>query len=190
MSTDPGTERATGSIPPDDVERAVAALLEDNARARAELIEAIAGLSEQERRERWADGWSLYEIVAHIAAWQDGFAAALECAVRGERPQVPGFDSSLADATDRYNAIVAAAVTDVSWEDLLSRLETARARHEAAVRSVPAAIPADRFEDGRSARRLASSANHDREHIPEILAWRRRRGLQDAAGGHVHPGVQ
>lgn len=158
----------------DEVALAVAAILDDNAQARAELLRALADLPDERRRERWLDGWSLYEILAHIVAWQDGFAHALELAVRGERPQVPGYDSALDDATDRFNAVVADAVPGATWEALMAQLEAAQRRHEAAVRSVVGAIPADRFAAGRSARRLASSAEHDREHIPEILEWRRR----------------
>ena len=161
----------------DEVARAVAVLLDENSRARAELLDAIEGLSDDRRCERWFDDWSIYEIIAHLAAWQDGFATALEGAVRGERPQVPGFDPLLEDATDRYNANVAESVPGTTWEQMMVRLDAARAHHEAAVRSVPDRIPADRFEEGRSTRRLASSANHDREHTPEILEWRAREGI-------------
>lgn len=161
---------------PDPVAEIVASLLEGNARARAEFAEAIAGLSDEQRRERWfgegGERWSLREIVAHLAAWEDGFAAALELAVRGERPQVPGYDSSLEDATDRFNDAVTDALGDVSWDGLLVRLDLGAERHDAALRSVPGAIPPDRFEDGRAARRLATASNHYEEHTPAILEWR------------------
>ena len=161
----------------DEVAQAVAALLEENAAARAELLDAIEGLSDDRRRERWFDDWSIYEMIAHLAAWQDGFATALEGAVRGERPQVPGYEPLLEDATDRYNANVAESVPGTTWEQMMVRLEAAREHHEAAVRSIVGRLTADRFQEGRSARRLASSARHDREHIPDILAWREREGI-------------
>ena len=65
--------------------RTVAAILEDNARTRAELLRALDGLPDERRREHWYGGWSLHEVLAHLAAWQDGFAAALELAVRPVR---------------------------------------------------------------------------------------------------------
>jgi hypothetical protein len=164
----------------DPVAEIVADLLDGNARARAAFAEAIGGLSEAQRRERWYgegdEWWSLYEIVAHLAAWEDGFAAALELAVQGERPQVPGYDSSLEDATDRFNAAVTDALAEVTWDGLLVRLDLGAERHDAAVRSVPGALPLDRFEEGRSARRLAVVFKHYEEHIPAILGWRAAAG--------------
>ena len=166
---------------PDSVAPDVARLLERNARARAEFAQAIAGLPEERRRERWFgegdEWWSLYEIVAHLAAWEDGFAAALELGVRGERPQVPGYDSTLEDATDRFNATVTDALAEVTWDGLLVRLALGAERHDAALRSVVGALTADRFEEGRSARRLATASNHYEEHLPDILDWRRREGI-------------
>ena len=152
-----------------------------NDRAHAAFAQAIAALPEERRRERWYgegdEWWSLYEIVAHLAAWEDGFATALDLAVRGERPQVPGYDSSLEDATDRFNATVTYALADVTWNGLLVRLELAAEHHDAALRSVVGALTPDRFEAGRSARRLADAANHYDEHTPAILDWRRREGI-------------
>lgn len=165
----------------DPVASAVATLLEENDRAHAAFAQAIAGLPEERRRERWYgegdEWWSLYEIVAHLAAWEDGFATALDLAVRGERPQVPGYDSSQPDATDRFNAAATDALAEVTWAGLLVRLELAAEHHDAALRSVVGALTPDRFEEGRSARRLATASTHYEEHIPAILDWRRREGI-------------
>ena len=81
--------------PDPQVARDVAAMLEENARTRAAFLAALDGVPESRIPDRWFDGWSLREIVAHVAAWEDGFATALELATRGERSVVPGFDSSL-----------------------------------------------------------------------------------------------
>ena len=165
--------RATDGIS-GGIEAEVAAVLEENRRARAELIAAIDALPPQRRRERWYGEWSLHEILAHLAAWQDGFAHALERLARGERPQVPGYEPSLPDADDRFNARVVERNAALSWEELLARLRAARERHEVAVAALVDTLPPDRFAEGRAARRLASQFNHDREHIPAILDWRRR----------------
>ncbi len=165
---------------PEPIATTVTSIIRGNTEARAAFAEALAGLSDAERRVRWFDGWSLHEIVAHIAAWEDGFAEALELAVRGERPQVPGFDSSLEDATDSFNADVVAALAGVSWDGLLIRLDLGASRHDAAVRSVVGALTPDRFEEGRSARRLATVAGHYNEHLPHIVEWRARAGRSNA----------
>jgi len=166
------------ATPPDaQVAQDVALLLDENARARAALHAAIEGVPEARLLDRWFEGWSLREIIAHVAAWEDGFAAALESAVRGERPVIPGYENGLDDATDRFNARVVAALGETPWTEIRMRLQASAARHDAALRSVAASLTADRFEAGRSARRLASAARHYEEHTPDILAWRRREGI-------------
>ena len=169
----PGEPRA-GAPASQALSAEAAAVLEANQRARAELIGAIDALPAERRRERWYGEWSLHEILAHLGAWQDGFAHALERLARGERPEVPGYEPSLPDADDRFNAVAVAKNAQRSWEDLLAQLRAARERHEAAVCALVDTLPPDRFVEGRAARRLASQFNHDREHIPAIIEWRRR----------------
>ncbi|TAK81115.1 MAG: DinB family protein [Dehalococcoidia bacterium] len=158
----------------------VEAVLEANRAARAELLTVLDALTDEQHREVWFGTWSLHELIAHIAAWQDGFALAVEQMLRGERPAIPGFDSAVDDseATDRFNATVAEGASAKSWETLLSELRSARERHEAVVRRIPGVLDPDRFVEGRTARRLADSANHDREHIDAILEWRRSKGYR------------
>ncbi len=157
----------------------IAPVIEDNHATRAELLEAIDALPPARRREIAFDAWNLEQVLAHLIAWQDGYAAALECIARGERPVVPGFESGIDDgeATDRFNERAVEAASGLSWETLLGRLRAARERHDAAVRALAGRIGTDRFVEGRAAWRLASSAVHDREHIPAILAWRREQGI-------------
>lgn len=165
---------------PEALRAQVDAVLAANRAARAELLTAFNALTEEQRREVWYGTWSLHELIAHIAAWQDGFALALEQMLAGERPAIPGFDPGIEDnaATDAFNAAVAVGASAKSWEMLLGELSAARQRHEAVVRRIPGALDPDRFAEGRTARRLADSANHDREHIDAILEWRKSRGYR------------
>lgn len=153
----------------------VAEVIEANQAARAELMEAVDALAPERRRETWYGEWSIHDILAHLYEWQDGFAHALERMARGERPEIPDYNPE--DSDDVFNAMTTARHRDRTWEDLLTRMRAARERHEAAVRNLVGRIPPDRFEEGRTARRLADSAEHDREHIPAILAWRREQGI-------------
>ena len=157
----------------------IAPVLEANRATRAALLAAIDALPAARRDERAFDAWALHDVLAHLVAWQDGYAAALECIARGERPIVPGFEPGLDDAaaTDRFNARAVEAAAGESWDVLLARLDAARERHERAVRALAGRLDAERFVEGRTARRLASSAAHDEEHIPAILAWRQREGI-------------
>ncbi|MCA9856828.1 MAG: hypothetical protein KC458_06075, partial [Dehalococcoidia bacterium] len=63
------------------------------------------------------------------------------------------------------------------WEELMAHLRAARERHEAAVKNLVGRLPAERFEEGRTARNLSDTAGHDREHIEPILQWRREQQI-------------
>lgn len=153
----------------------VPTILEANQAARADLIAAVDALTPARRQERWFGTWSIHDILAHLYEWQNGHAHALERMARGLRPEIPDYDPDTGD--DPYNALVVERNRHLAWEELLAHLRAARERHEAAVRNLVGRLPADRFDEGRTARRLADSAEHDREHIAPILAWRREQGI-------------
>jgi len=151
----------------------ISEIIEANQQARAQLIEAVDALTPEQRLHSWfgPEAWSLHDIVAHIYEWQNGFAHALERVARGERPEIPDYNPDEPD--DTYNALVVERNRHLGWEELLAHLRAARERHEAAVRNLAINITPERFEPGRTARRLANSGEHDHEHIPAILEWRR-----------------
>lgn len=151
------------------------AALEENAIARAELIEACDALSESHRLERWYGdrGWSLHDIVAHIAVWQDAAARGLEQIARGEPPDIEGWHGD----DDAYNAATVALFASAPWHEVLTALRHARERHVAASEALHAAVDPAALEEGAPARRLLQfPASHDREHVPAIVEWRRERG--------------
>ena len=159
---------------------ALDALIEANDGARAELLNAIDSLPRSLRDRGWFGpaGWSVRDILAHMARWQDGWASALEAIARGERPSIPGYEPNANDpgaADAAYNAESVAQASGLPWERVLSLLHEARARHTAAVRGL-AALDPDRYAEGRAARRLADAAAHDREHGALIVEWRVREG--------------
>lgn len=166
--------------PPQGLRAQVDAVLEANRAARAELLAAMDALTAEQRREVWFGTWSLHEIVAHIAAWQEGYAIGLEQIRAGGRPEIPGFDRTIddAEATDRFNAAAAERARGESWETLMGSLRAAREHHEQAVEALSDSLDPERFTPGRAARRLAEAANHDREHIHAILEWRTGKGYR------------
>ncbi len=154
----------------------LAALIEANAQERAALLTAVDALPATRRTERWYGEWSLRDIVAHLAVWQDGWAAALEALTRGERPLVPLFEEG--DSGAAFNAARAAEHTDDSWEQVMDLLRRARQRHEAAVRGLAGAVEPERYAEGRTAHRLAAMpGTHDHTHSEPILEWRREQRL-------------
>ena len=157
------------------------AVLEQNAAARAELLDAIDALPGERRLEGWygPSQWSVKDILAHIARWQEGWTVALEAIARAERPSIPGFEPNPDDpdaAEAAYNADSVALSRGDAWEVVMGRLREARERHEGAVRGLRVLDP-DRYAEGRTAHRLADGATHDREHLPAILEWRREQSL-------------
>ncbi len=148
-------------------------LLAENAKARAELLEAVDAIPAAKRLEPSIDEWSVRDIIVNIAAWQDGWAHALELIAQGERPRVPGFEDNDIDA---YNAMKQREAADESWEQSMARLRAARERHEAAVRGLRVVDP-ERYEPGKTAHRISNTAEHDREHIEQIAEWRRTQGI-------------
>lgn len=154
---------------------ATAEVIEANQAARADLIAAVDALSPERRAERWYGEWSVHDILAHLYEWQNGFAHGLERMARGERPEIPDYDPETGD--DQFNAIVVERNRHLTWEELLAHLRAARERHEAAVRNLVGRLPADRFEPGRTAHRLADTASHEREHTAPILEWRQEQGI-------------
>jgi hypothetical protein len=160
----------------DPVASAVDTLIEANRSARAALLEAVDGLTEAQQGEGWfgEEQWSVRDLLAHIYEWQNGFAHALERVARGERPEIPDYNPEDPDGV--FNAMATERNRRLTWEDLLGHLRAARERHEAAVRILVGMIDSDRFVEGRTAHRLADSAEHDHEHTPAILEWRRQQG--------------
>lgn len=148
--------------------------IEANAAARAELLEAVDGLTEAQRRAVWCGTWGVHDIVAHLVRWQDTIASGLEVLARGKRPMLPEYEGD----DDAFNAESARRFRDTSWEALLAALMQAREHHEAASKALVGQVSADRVEEGKTGRRfLFHPSNHEPEHIKDILRWRRESGL-------------
>jgi uncharacterized damage-inducible protein DinB len=153
----------------------ITAAIEANAVARAALVEACDALSDARRLEGWFGerGWSLHDIVAHIAVWQDAAARGLEQLARGEAPDVEGWHGD----DDAYNAATVELFASAPWPEVLTALRHARERHAAASEGLRTTSVAVNLEEAGQARRfLFLPSTHDREHIAAILEWRRGHG--------------
>jgi hypothetical protein len=148
-------------------------LLEQNARARAELMDAVDALPADRRNEAALDGWSAQEMLAHVAVSQDGRAEALEMIARGEAPHVGVFAQGDPVA---FLATLRAEAAGERWEQVLGRLRASRERHEAAIRGLRV-LEQERYQPGRIAHRVADVATFDLERAERIRAWRREQGL-------------
>lgn len=103
-----------------------AALLAREAEAFAGWSAAIAGVDPEAQR---SDGWTLREVVAHLAAWQRLTAARLERLADGVPTDAPDWDA--------FNADVRARAAGQSWAAVSAEAEAARAALRATVERLP-----------------------------------------------------
>ena len=117
------------------------------------------------------DGWSVKDVLAHIAVWEARCASWLESVARGvtpERPEVKDVDAS--------NARDYAAAKDAPLATVLAQSQDAHAAMVQAVEALSEADLADETRFGWPASQMASSNSdeHYREHIEQIEAWKRQ----------------
>jgi uncharacterized damage-inducible protein DinB len=155
-------------------------LLSAMASARAELLEAIAGLSDEQLLEPGVAGpWSVRDVLQHISLWEAELVRLLAHVEQGRKPIGERWSGNLdLDALNaKWHAETADRPLDRVQDDFhavrrqtLRRLETLsdgdleRVRPQAWLRKRPLWqwIAEETFE-------------HDAEHAAEIRAWRRAR---------------
>ena len=138
----------------------------------AALLDAVDGLSEEQMTRVWYGDWSVRDILAHVAGWHREEIAMLERMARGERPVPESTDYTDDDA---WNARFVAKWRAASAGEVLAELKATKEAYVAAA----SRLPEERFEEGRTARRLVQQGciEHYREHADEIRAWREKEGL-------------
>jgi len=148
------------------------ALLREMEAGFADLLSTVDGLSEEQMTRVWYGDWSVRDILAHVAGWHREEIAMLERMARGERPVPESADYTDDDA---WNARFVAKWRAASAGEVLAELKATKEAYVAAA----SRLPEERFEEGRTARRLVQQGciEHYREHADEIRAWREKEGL-------------
>jgi hypothetical protein len=130
------------------------------------LLRELQDVPEAKLTEPFLGSWSARELMVHFAGWYDMMGLAMERMARGERPAPEGVNLGDADA---MNAQYVEQARGKSVAAVRKDLETGKARFEAGVK----ALPADRFEEGKTAMRILQTlAGHPHEHLGEIRAWK------------------
>lgn len=122
------------------------------------------------RRPRTQDAWSIKDVLAHIAAWEEEGTRRLRCIARGQIGRVHFYDD-MAEA-DRFNAGAVAADRRRSLPATLKRLARVRADLVTALRRLPADAlrdPAHRYPVVHWLPEFAWT--HEEGHQREIRAW-------------------
>lgn len=136
-----------------------------------EFHEAYGGLSEEELLEPGVTGeWSVRDLIAHIAWWEEEALKHLPLILDGGRPQRYSVKYGGIDA---FNAMMTRQKRDLSLDEVLDESEETHRRLVAYIRS----IPADAFVgDTRARRRLRlDTYGHYPIHTRDIREWRERR---------------
>ena len=137
---------------------------------------AIEGLDDAQLTRIWFGDWGVKDIVAHVLGWERAMTTMLQRLARGERPTAEGDDYSDTDAT---NARFTSEFAPIGANTVLAAWSQ---RHMVFVKAAQA-VPGDRFgEDNgkpKTANRLvgAGGAEHYREHMGQIKAWREKEGI-------------
>ncbi len=161
---------------PEDVEtwtraRVISAL----ASARAELLEAIAGLTPREAEKALAQGrWNTRETVLHLVARDRARLREMEAARAG----TPASWQNLGrEETARLNAQELGALRAYSWEQALAMLDATRRELQERLATVPEEPLAVWQPSHPFGWMFDALHRHDRHHAEIIRRWRAAAGI-------------
>lgn len=139
----------------------------------------VMGLNDAEKLRPLLDGWSVKDILAHIAAWLREGAGALERLARGEDVPPDTLDCDL----DARNARFAELWREALVQDVETELHLAKEAFVSAMRSLPDAA----FAEGGAARSIVfeEGIDHFKEHAQQVFEWKER----EKVGRPVPPGM-
>ena len=143
-------------------------------RSRAATLRLLARIPEADLlRPRTQGAWSVKDVLAHVAAWEEEGTRRLRLLARGQGHRMVWYET-MADA-DRYNARVVRAARRTPLRAMLRRLARARGGLVAALRRVPVRAIGDPSPGLPVTRWLREFAwTHEAGHRREIRAWWQR----------------
>jgi hypothetical protein len=147
-------------------------LLEELESSFSDLKQAMAGLTHQQKLERWFGDWCVYDICSHMVGWHHEMDDALDRISRGEKPTPEGADYGDSDA---WNARFIETWVQSSGEAVQQELDVSKELFVEAARQVPD----EKYEEGRAAYRIltGTGTEHYREHAGAIREWRQAQGI-------------
>jgi hypothetical protein len=151
--------------------RAADGLLAELAEARAGLKSVLDGIPESDMTQPVDGTWSVKDMLAHIASWDELGATDLARAARGHVPVLASFKD---EEIDDWNASLMRGRTLFSLPQALYELEDRRTRLVETLQ----ACPEDLVAGPLVARLCEVIIEHDGLHAKEIGDWRRAAGGQ------------
>ena len=138
--------------------------------ARRELNRTIAGMRPDEMSVCMMEDWSVKDLLAHVAFWEEIAIPDFERAARGHAPALANFDPK---NVDTWNALAMSMRRRFSAEQVLFELAAMR---EAMIARLDY-LPDTTFASGWVPAYCGISARHDRDHAKHIREWREKAGV-------------
>jgi hypothetical protein len=140
-------------------------------RSRAATLALVARMPrELATRPRSQGAWSVKDLLAHIAAWEEEGVRRLRLIAQGHPERVVWYETTA--AVDRYTTRAVRAARTASLPQLVTRLARARAGLVRALRRLPPPALADPTHARPVTVWLEEFAlTHERGHRQEIRAW-------------------
>ena len=155
-------------------------------RSRDATLRFLAGVPEPELlRPRTQGSWSVKDVLAHIAAWEEEAIRRFALIVRGRGERIFFYDAD-PRAVDRFNARAVAAAGHFTLGGVLRRLHRVRTRLIERLRRLPAASLRDPAHRHPVTAWLPEYAwTHERDHLRRMRGWWRgqRAGKTGGSGG-------
>lgn len=143
--------------------------------ARERLLASFAGLSNDEMTEPGVDGgWSVRDILAHLAAWDRAYADMFRAMLAGERHPILDMDEI---GLEQFKQERYLASKDLGVDEALTEFTAAREELMDLLRGVGnaqlfAPAPGDEHADMSIAACLGVVVNDDEEYAQKIEEWR------------------
>ena len=139
--------------------------------SRRKLLAAIEGLTDEQMVKPVVGDWSVKDLMAHVASYEEWGLPDIERAGRGDAPALAAFDLK---RVDEYNAMIMSLRRHFSLDQARRELGICRQSLLEAVKRLPDSALAE----GQFARGLLQiCAFHDTEHTEDIQNWRKREGI-------------
>ena len=145
------------------------ALLDD---ARRELLASFHGLADEQMELPLPDGWSVKDILAHVAMWDEMELPDMRRAARGSVRVLDGLDED-ESLVDRWNEVQFRLRRRLPVKQVLTELSGERASIIEFLQSVPEEC----LTSGFIPTACAVQARHDRDHAQQIREWRQTQGI-------------
>lgn len=172
----------TGTVRPTRLRTWRAEAVRRMTRSREATLRFLARLPEGEfLRPRTQGRWSIKDLLAHIAAWEEEAIRRFALIARGRADRIFFYDRD-PKAVDRFNARAVAAARSLGLGGVLRRLHRVRRRLIERLRRLPAASLRDRAHRHPVTAWLPEYAwTHEQHHLRRLRRW--WKGRRAAHGG-------